>query len=158
MLDKLWSFNIPAKIRCFIWLVVMNQVLTWDNLQRRGWQGPGICSLYRLNEDSAQHLFLDCTVSKRVFFAFLEQSGLPFFKNCSVRTFIELWYKSTSTHSNNSYLPLFIFWSLWKISNSFLFEIKLLSFLDILYQVKALCLLYPSLKQKLKIRNIGPSP
>ena len=28
VLDLLWSFNIPAKIRCFIWLVVMNRVLT----------------------------------------------------------------------------------------------------------------------------------
>ena len=42
--------------------------------------------------------------------------------------------------------------------NSVLFENKLLSFSDILHQVKALCLLYPAPKQKLKIKNIGPSP
>ena len=120
VLYMLWYFNIPAKIRCFIWLVVMNRVLTWDNLQRRGWQGPGICTLCRLNEDSVQHLFLDCTISNRVFIVFCEHSGLPYFKNCSVRTFLEHSYKNSSAISASSYLSLFIFWSLWKMRNSLL--------------------------------------
>ena len=158
VLDIIWTFNIPAKICRFIWLAVMNRVLTRDNLQKRGWQGPGMCILCRRNEDSSQHLFLDCTVSKRVFTVFLEQWGVPFIKKCSVRTFMELWYKSISIHSSSSYLPLFIFWSLWKMRNSCLFENKLFSMTTILHQVKALYLLYPALKQKLKIRNIGLSP
>ena len=33
VLDLLWKLNIPTKIRCFIWLLVRNQVLTWDKLQ-----------------------------------------------------------------------------------------------------------------------------
>ena len=136
----------------------MNRILTWDNLQKRGWHGPGICILCRMNEDTIHHLFLECTVSKRVFFVFLEQSGLPFIKKCSVRTFLELWYKSISIHSASSYLPLFIFWSLWKMKNNCLFDDKPFSMTDILHQVKALCLLYPAPKQKQKIRMIGPSP
>ena len=32
VLDLLWKLNIPTKIRCFIWLLVRNRVLTWDKL------------------------------------------------------------------------------------------------------------------------------
>ena len=67
VLDLLWSFNIHAKIRCFIWLVVMNHVLTWDNLQRCGWQGLSLCILCRVHEDTVQHLFIDCIFSKKVY-------------------------------------------------------------------------------------------
>ena len=42
--------------------------------------------------------------------------------------------------------------------NGCLFENKMLSFSDIIQQVKALRLLYSVPKQKHKIRNIGPSP
>ena len=32
--DTLWSNILPRKIGCFIWLVLNNKILTWDNLQR----------------------------------------------------------------------------------------------------------------------------
>ena len=41
----LWNNALPRKIGCFIWLVFRNKILTWDNLQKRGWSGPGICVL-----------------------------------------------------------------------------------------------------------------
>lgn len=56
VLNLLWKINIPAKIRCFIWLLIMNKVLTWENLNCRGYQGPSICFLCRMGEDLIQHL------------------------------------------------------------------------------------------------------
>ena len=41
----LWNNDLPDKIGCFIWLDIGNKLLTWDNLQKRGWSGPGICAL-----------------------------------------------------------------------------------------------------------------
>ena len=37
LLTLIWSCNFPMKIRCFIWLTLHNKVLSWDNLQKRGW-------------------------------------------------------------------------------------------------------------------------
>ena len=56
-LELLWSFNIPLKIRCFIWLIVGNRILTWENLMKRGWLGPSLCALCRNGEDSSHCLW-----------------------------------------------------------------------------------------------------
>jgi hypothetical protein len=39
---NLWKWNIQLKIKLFIWLAGNQKVLTWDTLQRKGWEGPGI--------------------------------------------------------------------------------------------------------------------
>ena len=36
VLDILWTQNIPLKIACFNWLLDRDQILTWDQLQIRG--------------------------------------------------------------------------------------------------------------------------
>ena len=37
LLTLIWSCNLSMKIICFIWLTLHNKVLSWDNLQKRGW-------------------------------------------------------------------------------------------------------------------------
>ena len=63
----LWSSALPSKIGCFIWLVLRNKILTWDNLQKRGRSGPGICALCYADEEPVIHIFSHCTVWKNVF-------------------------------------------------------------------------------------------
>ena len=58
----LWSSTLPSKIGCFIWLALRNKILTWDNLQKRGWFGPGICALCNADEESVMYIFSHCTV------------------------------------------------------------------------------------------------
>jgi len=40
-----WRWDIPLKLKCFMWLVVHNNILTWDNIHKRGFQDLGRCSL-----------------------------------------------------------------------------------------------------------------
>ena len=35
--NRLWKWNIQQKIKLFLWLAVENKILTWNNLQLRGW-------------------------------------------------------------------------------------------------------------------------
>ena len=53
VLQVLWKYNIPEKIRCFTWLLIKNKVLTWDQLIKRGFQGPSCCQLCRKEEETA---------------------------------------------------------------------------------------------------------
>ena len=53
VLYLLWKIKIPAKIRFFLWILIMDKVLTWDKLICRGIQGPSICFLCRNGEDVA---------------------------------------------------------------------------------------------------------
>ena len=58
----LWNKALPNKISCFFWLDIRNRILTWENLQKRGISGPGICVLCCSNEEIVEHLFSICTV------------------------------------------------------------------------------------------------
>ena len=42
---KTWKWDIPLKLKCFMWLVVHNKLSTWDNIRKMGFHGPHKCSL-----------------------------------------------------------------------------------------------------------------
>lgn len=46
------------------WLTFHNRNLSWDNLKRRGWQGPGICFLCWAEDESNFHLFFACKMTQ----------------------------------------------------------------------------------------------
>ena len=56
----LWKVDVPVKMIIFLWLVMNDKNLTWRNLQRKGWQGPGFCILCGANEEDNKHLFYFC--------------------------------------------------------------------------------------------------
>ena len=62
----IWNKSLPNKISCFIWLAVRYRILTWENLQKKGKQGPGICVLCNANGETVEHLFTKCAVWKMV--------------------------------------------------------------------------------------------
>ena len=62
----LWSGTMPKKIGCFIWLVLRNKILTWNNLHKCGWYGLGIFVLCNYDEESVLHIFSHCTFWKNV--------------------------------------------------------------------------------------------
>lgn len=55
-LIRKWDF--PIKLNIFTWIILKNKILSWKNLQNRGFQGPNICVLYRNGEENVDHLFL----------------------------------------------------------------------------------------------------
>jgi hypothetical protein len=63
---NLWTWNCPLKLKLFTWLLVENKILTWENLQRRGYNGLGWCVLCNQNWESTFHLFVDCSFVRTV--------------------------------------------------------------------------------------------
>ena len=132
----LWSCIIPMKIRCFIWMALANKILTWENLQKRGWIEPGICALCGLGEDSVHHLFSSCSVWKIVFEFLSKQYHLqPLYKSDNLSSFLGTWIERYSRHSECCYLPFFAIWVIWKARNLGIFEGKKPSTLGILHQI-----------------------
>lgn len=60
----LWKTGCPLKMSLFAWLTFHNRNLSWDNLKRRGWQGPGICFLFWAEDESNFHLFFACKMTQ----------------------------------------------------------------------------------------------
>ena len=156
----LWSGSIPKKIGCFIWLILRNRILTWDNLQKRGWHGPGICPLCNLNEEIVLHIFSHCSFWKNVLSQICDQLHISLPPRAdTLGLYIEQWISRYSRHSMHWTIPIFTMWSIWKAWNLIIFEEKKLSILIILHQINSFIhLCSPLAVTCKKIRVIGPSP
>lgn len=49
---SIWIFKCPLNACIFMWPKPKNKVLTWDNLQKRGKQGPYWRALCKANEEN----------------------------------------------------------------------------------------------------------
>jgi hypothetical protein len=74
-----WKWDIQLKIKLFIWLAAENKILTWDNLQQRGWEGPSRCQLCKQDTENINHLFIHCSFTKSVWERLVTGQK---FKNC----------------------------------------------------------------------------
>lgn len=63
--ETIFRIKAPLKVRLFVWLTKNNAILTWDNLQKRGWKGPGKCVMCNNNSASVIHLFFECVWARR---------------------------------------------------------------------------------------------
>jgi hypothetical protein len=108
------------KIKLFIWLAADDKILTWDNLLRRGWEGPNICFLCHLNSESITHLFLDCTFTQQVWhrLSFSLKLG-SIWSGSSLQTSLEDWTKEESSYPH---LPTLVCWHIWLVRNRAIFE------------------------------------
>ena len=101
MRRKLWTWNCPLKIKIFLWLLLEDKLLTWNNILKRGWQGPGLCLLCRGNEESTFHIFFQC----------------PF--TCTVWSKILTHYKLIIGWSGSTMLDCFDYWARKKLLAGF---------------------------------------
>lgn len=61
--NNIWKANCIPKMKTFMWLVFLNKVLTWNNLTKRCFQGPNMCTFFSRKEEKTSHLFMECTLS-----------------------------------------------------------------------------------------------
>ncbi|KAA3485546.1 Zinc finger, CCHC-type [Gossypium australe] len=63
---KIWLLNIPTKVKVFIWRVSWNYLATLVNLMARGLATNSMCPRCGVGQETMNHLFRDCPVSKEV--------------------------------------------------------------------------------------------
>ena len=61
-----WRWKIPLKTVIFSWLLLAGRILTWNMLQRKGFEGPGICSLCFGAEECITHVMIECPFTVQV--------------------------------------------------------------------------------------------
>jgi len=121
-----WRIKVPLKIQAFLWLAHRNAILTCDNLIKRKWQGPNICTLI----ESIDHLLL--------LYPFIHNNWIIlkdiFRLNCLTETFLELlgpWRDACIRKWNIKIWDIGISalcWSIWQASND-----KIFNECDVLY-------------------------
>jgi hypothetical protein len=63
---SIWKWKLQLKIKLFYGWRLQIGLLTWDILQKKGWEGPGICILCKLGTEDNNHLFLHCIFTQTV--------------------------------------------------------------------------------------------
>ena len=70
-----WNNNSLPKIDLFIWTLLHERILTGENLERRGIDGPFRCPLCAAEGETTTHLFLKCSYANSVWKDALECWG-----------------------------------------------------------------------------------
>ena len=130
---KLWKLKTPLKIKIFLWYLRRGVVLTKDNLARRNWQGSQKCCFCHENE-TIQHLFFDCRLSKMVWSMVHAAWGIR--RPSSVANLFGGWLNGIPKQFKNLILvgAAALCWSVWLCRNAAVFENKNSSFLQVLYR------------------------
>eukprot|EP00253_Pinus_taeda_P023451 PITA_23451 len=119
--DKVWdNFQWP-KIRTFLWLLMQKKTLTWENLQKKGFQGPSKCHMCQQEEESMNHLLNSCEWASQLWLwmeAILEDTDR---NRDSIQETITNWRKHFSRMNSVSSIwnciPGFVTWTIWKERN-----------------------------------------
>ena len=115
---------------------IHNSILTWDNLQRRGFSGPGICSLCWSDEEIVDHLFSYCSVWKTMAVFICDFFNIPdCFTGASSADIIKDWVGKFPKSSPLFLLPYNMMWTVWKARNLAVFEGKKRNIHGIIQQI-----------------------
>ncbi|CAN6710400.1 unnamed protein product [Malus baccata var. baccata] len=125
MWRKIWTLQVPNKIKYFIWKCCNNALAVRQNLQRRHMRVENICGVCNSVGESENHLFFHCDFSQRFWFG--SHLYLNSHKLAGV-DFLESWEtfcnRIKSTAMNEEILQEFAFglWRLWKNRNEVVFN------------------------------------
>jgi len=141
---SIWSVKSLPKVDHFSWLLAHDSVLTMDVLKRKGWEGPSRCSLCLKNEETLNHLFLECSYAKEVW-KIATSPWKPKFP-VNIPSLFGTWANLSpfSSHKKDKLacawltLPRFIFWKIWLERNSRIFRGISYTPLQVVIKIKSL--------------------
>lgn len=106
----IWSWNIPLKMKCFLWVLLQDRLKSWDNLSLLGWIGPSQCSLCLQEFESASHIFINCSFTQSLWVKFYQCFGLTLaWEGINVESCLHHWVNCSNAHPT---LLVFVCWSL----------------------------------------------
>lgn len=62
----IWKIKAPPRFKVFAWLMLLNKVLTIDNLCRKGWCMVNRCAMCKSDTETVLHLFNTCPIAQQL--------------------------------------------------------------------------------------------
>jgi hypothetical protein len=118
---KVWKSKLPLEIKFFLWFLKRGVILTKDNLAKLNWNDSKQCAFCHENE-SIQHLFLECRFTRMVWASVHAAWGLP--KSSSVSNMFNDWLNLVPQNVK----PLVfvgaaaLCWAVWRCRNAVVFD------------------------------------
>jgi len=114
----MWKVNCPLKCILFSWLVFNNRNLTWEALQRRGWQGPSRCVFCLSDLETNAHMFFQCLQTQHLWY----DLSLSFSFSHNVFASIQegfCWWSIQNIELRSIFSS--VIWHIWIWRNNFIF-------------------------------------
>eukprot|EP00253_Pinus_taeda_P024197 PITA_24197 len=73
----IWERNWWPKVSIFIWLASKNKILTWDRIQKKGFNGPSRCCLCNTDGETINHLLINFPFAKTLWMNTKRTFGKP---------------------------------------------------------------------------------
>jgi len=147
----LWKLKGPAKTRLFFWCALLQKVLTWEFLQRRGRIGPGWCPLCKSSAESVHHLFLSCPFNTSLWAETLRLIKIPYrWEGHGIPDAWEKWWNDAANDKERS-IPLLITWGTWLARNQVIFK-------DSVFPIARLAAEGAAIFDSIPAPSLSPSP
>ncbi|KAL1184899.1 hypothetical protein V6Z11_A01G077400 [Gossypium hirsutum] len=116
---KIWTSDLPLKIRITAWRSTLNYLPTLANLKTKRVTNNDICQRCMQGQENRDHLFRDCAVSKETW-AELE---FAWPQNILQSEYME-WFTGTVLNSKTEVVQIFIcaIWAIWSARNKWVHE------------------------------------
>jgi hypothetical protein len=122
-----WHKQVAPRAGAFLWTTLHERVLTGERLKLYGIQGPSICTLCWQNEESLNHLLLDCPFAIQCWNWLNKILGWECASDISLKNWITSWpllYQKSLWGSLWIIAPSMVIWKIWKERNRRIFEGK----------------------------------
>ncbi|KAJ9678923.1 hypothetical protein PVL29_020968 [Vitis rotundifolia] len=128
--SNIWSICVPTKVSFFAWEAYWGKVLTLDQLKKRGRSLANRCFLYCMEEESIDHIFIQCSKARVLWELLFALFGVTWVFTSSVRDTLSGWCGFSLGKKHRKVwkaAPLCIFWAVWKERNMIAFDNEELS-------------------------------
>ena len=118
--NELWNWQLPLKVKLFVWLMLKQRILTWEKLNKRGFSGTSRCVLCGISEETMFHLFVERAFIKDIWQTISKDLNLVSpWEGFQLEDCFQKWLKKKD---NGNEIPCFICWEVWKHINLVIFE------------------------------------
>ncbi|CAN1852510.1 Putative ribonuclease H protein At1g65750 [Linum perenne] len=150
--SKVWSWEGPAKIRQFLWLVTHGKLMTNEERRRRHLSPDAICPECQGGCEDGEHVLRSCRIAQRVWRSMLPEVLEGAEANSS---FLDWWIKGIGNCESSLSFGV-IAWLLWRRRNRLVFNEENLSVSEVCCQAKFWIHLYSSSWKALQSSREAP--
>jgi hypothetical protein len=126
----------PIKDKTFHLVDYFPKILTWDGLQKRGWEGPSLCVLCKRNSENLEHLFIDCSFTKHIWAVLKYLLNLK--RTWTGQDIVDCYRQWINDKSVLPELAALTCWGLWLERNKCIFENVAPSVHSVLFKILGL--------------------
>ncbi|CAN1193208.1 Putative ribonuclease H protein At1g65750 [Linum perenne] len=151
--SKVWSWEGPAKVKHFLWLVAHGKLMTNEERRRRHIAPDAICPECKGDCEDVEHVLRSCSLAQSVWRRLLPQALDDVVTNA---TFSEWWTKGIGDRGSCLSFGV-IAWLLWRRRNRLVFHDETMSVSEVCGQAKFWIHLYSSSWKALQASREAPS-